>query len=602
MSHNPTAPGPADDGGAFAALADQHRAALERQHVMDARLFDYRSLLRAARALHHTRDLDDLLGMISAMVRDRLDVTDQWIFLSSEQVPLRFVQWAPAAEPDAEATAEPPEPPAAPFAFTLEHGIVWQLLCEGEPISVQDLSGRFRFAELFAASGLDQFPSVVWLPLVMVSRPLGLLALGPQRNGQPYDESQLEFLRTLGEQASVAIGSVSLWQQFKAEQGKLDRTIKHLSVLYDISRAVNRIEDMKSLLLEILDRAIERVGAQKGSVMLYEPASDRIKLQVVRGLPDRLAEDRINSGAQECKSFRPGEGIAGKVFLSKKYHLSLNAGQDEHYQHSERSNIASILCLPLVMNDEAIGVLNITNKNTGQFSSDDVEILTAIASQAAMTIEKADLYRMAVTDELTQLYVRRYLGHRLDAEVRRRSRYGVPLTFLMVDIDHFKAVNDTYGHDAGDAILKEVARALQHAARSVDVVARFGGEEFAVLMPETQLAGATCAAERYRRAVEELRVTYDDKVLQVTISVGVAEAVDPQASSRDLIRAADVALYYSKEQGRNRSSFMDPEAQVPRAVGSSGPPDPEAPPERRGQVPVDLDDVAPSGPARPPAK
>ncbi len=560
-SSGPLTPPPASDPS---VLKQQLRGALDRQHLMDARLFDYRSLLRAARALHHTRNLDDLLRMICAMVHDRLDVTDQWLFLRCEDPPQRFLQWLPEAgdSSEEEATADAPEG----FAFTLGQGIVWQLLCEGEPISVQDLGGRFRFAELFAATGLDRFPAVVWLPLVMERKPRGLLALGPQRNGRPYDDSQMEFLGTLGEQASVAIGSVFLWQQFQAEQAKLDRTIKHLSVLYDISRAVNRIEDMKSLLLEILDRAIERVGAQKGSVMLYEPAADLIKLRVVRGLPDRLAEDRINSGEQECKSFRPGEGIAGKVFLSKEYYLSLNAGKDEHYQHSERSNIASIICLPLVINDEAIGVLNITNKNEGQFSADDVEILTAIAGQAAMTIEKADLYRMAVTDELTQLYVRRYLGHRLDAELRRRERYGVPVTFLLVDIDHFKLVNDTHGHDAGDAILKEVARALVRAARSVDVVARFGGEEFAVLMPETPLAGAACAAERYRKAVEALRVTYDDKVLQVTISVGVAEALAPKTEPRELIRAADAALYYSKETGRNRSSYMDPESGEPHPV------------------------------------
>ncbi len=138
----------------------------------------------------------------------------------------------------------------------------------------------------------------------------------------------------MGEQASVAIASVDLMDRLQHEQDTLDRTIRNIKVLYDISKAISQIDNMKQLLLAILDQAINRVGAQKGSIMLYDGDEDLLRLQVVRGLPDKLAEDRINSGEQQCKTFRPGEGIAGTVFKTQETYLSHDTDQDTRYEHS----------------------------------------------------------------------------------------------------------------------------------------------------------------------------------------------------------------------------------------------------------------------------
>ena len=324
------------------------------------------------------------------------------------------------------------------------------------------------------------------------------------------------------------------------------------------------MDNMKQLLLNILEQAIKRVGAQKGSIMLYDQEADVLRLQVVRGLPDKLVEERINQGEQVCTTFRPGEGIAGKVFESGKYHLSNNTKKDSAYAHAKTSNIDSILCLPLLMHDEPIGVLNITNKRENQFIEDDIEILTAIANQAALTIAKADLYQMAVTDELTGLYVRRYLHRRLDEELRRAKRYDKPFAIAMLDVDHFKKFNDTYGHEAGDRVLEKVADVLREQTRDVDVVARYGGEEFVVLMPETQAEGAMIGAERYRKALEEVDLPHGDQILHITASFGVAEVSDEHKTGADMMRSADVALYQSKHNGRNRVTLWEPGMKLPK--------------------------------------
>ncbi len=199
-------------------------------------------------------------------------------------------------------------------------------------------------------------------------------------------------------------------------------------------------------------------------------------------------------------------------------------------------------------------MLNITNKKEADavFTEEDIEILTAITHQAAMTIEKADLYQLAITDELTGLYVRRFYFRRLDEELRRQKRYNNRLSMLMMDIDHFKKFNDTYGHEMGDDVLRVVARTLQAEAREVDVVARYGGEEFCILLPETDPEGALKAGDRFRSAIEAQEIPHEDGHVTVTASFGTAEATEDTPKGEDLVRNADVALYHAKANGRNR--------------------------------------------------
>lgn len=178
--------------------------------------------------------------------------------------------------------------------------------------------------------------------------------------------------------------------------------------------------------------------------------------------------------------------------------------------------------------------------------------------QDQLRAQKDMMERLATTDPLTEISNVRYFRNRLETELSRARRYIIPLSVLMIDIDHFKLINDTYGHPQGDAVLKEVAGMLQRILRNIDLAARYGGEEFVVALPQTTSAGAALAAERLRSKVEEHRFAGFPDTRKVTISVGVASLTgDKETAAQELIHAADQALYRAKKKGRNRVEVAD---------------------------------------------
>jgi two-component system cell cycle response regulator len=163
-----------------------------------------------------------------------------------------------------------------------------------------------------------------------------------------------------------------------------------------------------------------------------------------------------------------------------------------------------------------------------------------------------EIYRMTIIDGLTQVHVKRYLLESLDKELIRARRHVRDLSFLMLDIDHFKKINDLHGHLAGDYVLKEVARLIQQRIRRDEVLARYGGEEFAIILPETNADGARALAEGLREKIEQSRFIFQGEVIRVTISIGGSVLPEGDRSSTDLIQRADEKLYEAKRAGRNR--------------------------------------------------
>ena len=163
-----------------------------------------------------------------------------------------------------------------------------------------------------------------------------------------------------------------------------------------------------------------------------------------------------------------------------------------------------------------------------------------------------EIYRMTIIDGLTQVHVKRYLLEALDKELMRARRHVRDLSFLMLDIDHFKKINDVHGHLAGDYVLKEVARIIQQRIRRDEVLARYGGEEFAVVLPETSLAGAVALAETLRQKVREHVFVFQADVIRVTISIGAALLADDDRTANDVLKRADTQLYAAKNGGRDR--------------------------------------------------
>jgi diguanylate cyclase (GGDEF)-like protein len=212
-----------------------------------------------------------------------------------------------------------------------------------------------------------------------------------------------------------------------------------------------------------------------------------------------------------------------------------------------------------------VGVISIARRS-GEFTEQERELFGYLAGQATLSIENVDLHetvqQQALTDELTGLYNVRQFHERLDSEIERASRFGTPLSLVMLDIDKFKSVNDTYGHQQGDRVLVEVARVMRRLSRDVDLPARYGGEEMAVVLPQTDLPGAENLAERMRTAIEGMDIQRLDGagVLPITASFGVASYPAAAGDKTTLVAAADAALYRAKRGGRNRVERAEPAA------------------------------------------
>jgi diguanylate cyclase (GGDEF)-like protein len=216
----------------------------------------------------------------------------------------------------------------------------------------------------------------------------------------------------------------------------------------------------------------------------------------------------------------------------------------------KRKEIGTFAAIPLLSERKIVGVLTADN-----LPKEDLERMTILSMQFALEIKKMRLYemveRMAITDSLTGLYVRRHFLERLGEEFKRSKRHQFKFAFLMLDIDDFKRCNDTYGHLVGDAVLKEIARIIKENVREIDITCRYGGEELALVLPETGRESGVLVAERLRRKIDEnIFKAYDEK-LKVTISAGMSVYPEDSAEVDQLMEEADMALYAAKKSGKN---------------------------------------------------
>ncbi len=344
------------------------------------------------------------------------------------------------------------------------------------------------------------------------------------------------------------------------EIAQLQKSLHNISILYNISQAVNFIDDLKRLLKVIISKALLTLDAERGSLMLYDYSINALQVTIVSGLQDKKLEDAINNGAVQCAKIGVGEGIAGTVFLERKPIITNLGSADPRFIVKEvLSNTKSLLCVPLIAKGEVIGVLNITNKKHDKlFNQKDLEFITSLANQAAIAIDNAKLYELATKDGMTKLYIYRHFYTLLENEIRRCARYKRNMSLIMMDIDNFKRINDTYGHLTGDTILKRLAAVLRETVRKIDIPARYGGEEFVVILPETDKKDACVIAERIRKNVAAITVKINEtQTLSPTISMGIAQYTTDGQEPKELINAADTALYFSKHNGKNMASIYE---------------------------------------------
>ena len=339
-------------------------------------------------------------------------------------------------------------------------------------------------------------------------------------------------------------------------QDTYEKNLKRMDVLNAATATITPVTALEALYQAILDVSVHLTEAEKGSLMLCENGSPYLTIKAAKGINRRLLD--------EIK-IRAGEGIAGRVFEEGTPLMAGNIGISDQtkIQHRPNYRTDSFISIPLKSGGRTLGVLNISDKTSGTvFSQEDMSLLRTFSSYASIAIERSlhyyraeHLKELSITDPLTELYNRRYFEERLVEELNRSERHLLPFSLAIIDIDDFKLFNDSEGHLAGDDILKHFSAIGKDNLRVIDVIARFGGEEFSVIMPQTENEEAYIVIERLRNAVKDRipRTWTGFPHDHITVSAGIASFPGDGKSRRELIRNADKALFSAKMQGKDRT-------------------------------------------------
>lgn len=317
------------------------------------------------------------------------------------------------------------------------------------------------------------------------------------------------------------------------------------AALFEIGKLIGSELDPGTLLSRIAELICQLIDAKACSVMLLDADRKRLLAKAAYG---------VRTERMQSLSFRVGEGVAGWVVERGEPALIADVSADPRFVvlPANQTPIASMICVPLVARGERVGVVTATSAKPAAFGTSSLELVRFIAMTIALDIENVRLHRVAVTDPLTGAYNREFLMQRLPQEIETAAERDRALSVAMVDVDHFKSVNDHYGHSVGDVVLTEVARRLRGAIRGGDVLVRYGGEEFLAVLPKADAGRAWEVGERMRQRICERAFDVGDGLaLLLRVSVGIAQWRTGELMPA-LIARADTALYGAKDRGRNR--------------------------------------------------
>ncbi len=337
---------------------------------------------------------------------------------------------------------------------------------------------------------------------------------------------------------------------------------RRLSVLSDIAQAANSVLEPRKVMEIVMSRAQELIRTEAWSLLLLDEKEHTLTFEMVMG-------NRID----QMRNYRVkiGQGVPGWVVQYRKPLIINDVRADRRFDARldmlTGFRTKSILCAPLISRGRIIGAVELINKRKGPFTREDLAMVKTLVEPGAIAIENAILYQrsaeLTVTDDLTKLFNSRYLNVHLRREIKRSRRYGVPVSLIFLDLDGFKNVNDNHGHLAGSRALFEVGQVLQRTVREIDVVSRYGGDEFTIILPQTAATGAMIIADRTRAAVEDqVFLSGQGLAVRLTASFGISTFPDHGQSREDLIQKADQAMYLVKERGKNGVALALQDTQV----------------------------------------
>lgn len=380
-----------------------------------------------------------------------------------------------------------------------------------------------------------------WLgvPLISKEKAIGILTLDHHRAGA-FHESDSRLIEVLANQAATAIQKVRL-AEAERDQLYITRTLQEISSLLASGL---ELEDVLSSVLQLLNRVVEYDQAY----IAFVDDGD-LNLVAGRGPTDsEVIQAFFNKHARSIIDEFQGGDFQPLIYAD----VSEVKGW---ISFEEGIGIRSTINAPLQFRGELLGILFVDSVRPNAYTDEMADTVMAFANQASLAINNARLFernqQLAMTDDLTGVYNRRYLVRFGEREVKRALRFDDPLSMIMLDFDHFKRVNDNYGHAVGDEIIVEVARRCQNAVREIDIVARYGGDEFVIILAKANLYVAEHVARRVKNVVEASSIETSKGKIPITLSVGVTELGERQHTLDELLISTDNALYAAKDAGRN---------------------------------------------------
>ncbi|MBF0408521.1 MAG: diguanylate cyclase [Candidatus Riflebacteria bacterium] len=393
----------------------------------------------------------------------------------------------------------------------------------------------------------SEIKNYVMVPMILRNDIEGAFFIANSSNN--FTEDDAETLKNACSQLDNAVEFCRFVKEHRGALQNLSRRTRELEILYEMSLSLNYGYDIETLTRKILENVMNLLKIDRASIMRYDQKTDELSTFLVIGEKQKIRLVKLGMS----------QGIAGLAMASGKPILAPLGSEDRRFLPFSFTGIKikkifSFACIPLMNEETPIGVINLSMLSAKKsIKQSHLETISVAANMISLAFQRQEFYQMSIKDELTGLFSFRYFKERLAEEVTRSRRYKMPFSLVLFDLDHFKSVNDTYGHPFGNIVLKKVSDIIIKNIRvGVDMPARFGGEELAVILPHTDSAGAEIVSQRIRAQVEELSLEFEKRKVKISISGGISSFPNHSNTADILLKKADEALYKAKETGRNK--------------------------------------------------
>ncbi len=426
----------------------------------------------------------------------------------------------------------------SPFIFFF----VFHMITAGILLSVRESYMKAALASFVCALMMFlEYKLVIphWNLAILYPKPLGI-----------YLDGRFLSITVLGLSTSVFL-TVYITNYLSGLLRKKQEGIKELSTLLNVGKLLSSTLKLDAILDLILDAAISETGTSAGSIALLDEKKGEFTIRAAKGFSkeflNKTQKWKVRKGGMTDRILRGGEPLVIE-----------DAAKEEIFNNPVgiKEGIKSLIAIPLFTNDREVGILYVDAFKSRKFTESEVRLTSLLATQAAAAINNAQLHektrKLAIIDGLTGIYNYRHFRETLENEIKRANRYHHLLSLIMIDVDNFKKYNDAYGHLEGDILLTKIAYLITKHTRGIDIVARYGGDEFVVISPETDKNQAIEVAERVRIEIVDKFFKKKEVYNKVTLSMGVASFPSDAVCVDDLIRKADIALYKAKRTKRNK--------------------------------------------------